>query len=136
MKNFIFGLLSLGLFGCNNTPNLNTTMPENLVGTSLQYKYSGGNAYHVKLEEDGLSYQYKTGSKPNKWWGKFKYNHAVTDKGEHLVSWHEPGFGDYITLLIDFENKSLYGSGIIASKTVHFQKAELSEISINNILIK
>ena len=111
-------------------------MPDNLNGTSIKYRYSKGNGYHVKFEDGTISYQYKTGSKPDKWWGKFKYNHLITEKNEHLVSWHEPEYGDYITLLIDFENKSLYGSGIIASKTVHFQKAEISEILVNNIPIK
>jgi phenolic acid decarboxylase len=136
MKTFIIGLIAFCLVGCNNSADLNSTMPDKLVGTSLKYSYSGGNGYQLKFEEGTISYQFKSGSKPDKWWGKFKYNHLITENNEHLVSWHEPDYGDYITLLIDFENRSLYGSGIIANKTVHFQQAEISEIKVNNILIK
>ena len=116
------------LAGCQE--NLNKNLPEKLVGVTLNYKYSGGNEYTVKIEKEGLSYQFKTGPKPEKWWGPFSNNYMITQNNEHFVAWHEPGYGDYITLLINFESKVLYGSGIIGGKNIHFQKAKIAEVIV------
>ena len=120
-------LTSILLLGCHSK-NANDNMPNNLEGVIIHYTYSEGNAYALKFEKEGVKYQFKSGSKPEKWWGKFSYNHLITDKGEHLVSWHEPEYGDYVTLLIDFDNRILYGSAILKAKTVHFQKASITKI--------
>lgn len=120
------------LVGCQSTEqNLNSKMPDELLGVVLQYTYSEGNEYKLKFEEHGISYQFRSGSKPDKWWGEFEYNHILTEGNEHLVSWHEPGYNDYVTLLINFDKQILYGSGILGGKTVHFQKAKITKISTN-----
>ena len=111
--------------GCN----INNTTPDDLIGVIMNYKYSGGNEYTVKIEDKGLSYQFKSGPKPEKWWGPFANNHMVTEGNNHIVAWHEPGYGDYITLVIDFEKHILYGSGIIGKKTIHFQKANIANVT-------
>jgi len=123
-------VISILLFSCNHPKESeNIKFPDKLIGVEIQYTYSEGNEYAVKFENDGLSYQYKSGSKPEKWWGKFEYNHIITENHEHFVSWFEPGYGDYVTLLINFENEIIYGSAIIKGKAVHFQKAKIHKIA-------
>ena len=124
-------LLTLLLFmGCQENASTNTAYPEKLIGVDLEYEYSGGNAYHVKIDEEGLSYRFLTGPKPNRWWGPFPYNHTTTDKNEELVSWFEKGYGDYVTLLINFDKKTLYGSAIIKGEIVHFEKARINRFGL------
>lgn len=121
-------LFVLGLFGCINE-NPSKKLPEKLQGMNIQYKYDNDREYNVKLEEDGLSYRYVSGSKPDKWWGKFPYHHAVLANQNHIVAWHEVGYDDYITLIIDFDRETLFGSGIIQGKEVHFQSAQISSLT-------
>lgn len=52
----------------------------------------------------------------------------MTNNNEHFVSWFEPGYGDYVTLLINFEDNTIYGSAIIKGEKIHFQKAELLKV--------
>lgn len=118
--------VALMFISCQSTSNAeNLKLPDRLLGVTLNYSYTGGNSYAVKFEKEGLSYQYRTGGSPEKWWGKFKYNHLLTEENEHFVSWFEPGYGDYVTLLINFDKKVLYGSAIIKGKIVHFEKATI-----------
>ncbi len=126
---FIIALMML-LASCSQPKESeNLQFPDKLIGVETHYTYSGGNEYVVKFEEDGLSYQYRSGSAPEQWWGKFQYNHMMTDKNEHFVSWFEPGYGDYVTLLINFEDDLIYGSAIIKGKTVHFQDGTIQSVS-------
>jgi len=124
-------LLSLAfafmLLSCSNEKA--AQLPDKLLGMNIQYKYANDREYNVKLEEDGLSYRYASGSKPDKWWGKFTYHHAVLENKNHVVSWHEVDYDDYITLIIDFERKTLFGSGIIKGEEVHFQPAVITNIN-------
>jgi phenolic acid decarboxylase len=123
--------MTMLLLACGQTKKSeNLNLPERLIGVEMRYTYSEGNEYAVKFEEDGLSYQYRSGRLPERWWGTFEYNHMITENKEHLVSWHEPIKGDYVTLLINFENNLLYGSAIIGLKKVHFQTAEIHEIKL------
>lgn len=106
-------------------------MPKNLIGVSLEYKYEGGNGYHVKMETSGLYYQFKTGSKPDKWWGPFDYNVLKTERGDYVIGWYEEGYGDYITLTVDFDKKTLIGSGIVMPNSyIHFQRAKIKSFTV------
>ena len=129
MKHLLLILpIAFALFSCGQENKKETlNFPDRLIGVETRYTYSEGNEYAVKFEEDGLSYQYRSGSKPEAWWGKFPYNYMITGNNEHLVSWHEPKKGDYVTLLINFEKELLYGSAIIKGTKVHFQTAEIHE---------
>lgn len=103
---------------------------DKLIGTELTYKYSKGNSYHVKFENEGAYYQFLNGSKPEKWWGPFECNVLEKENGEFVVAWYEEGFGDYVTLNINFKDKFLYGSALIITKkrTIrHLQKAIISK---------
>mgnify|MGYP000040919071 CR=1 FL=1 len=130
MKTLIY-LISLIIvaYSCKSSSNQeNIKVPENLEGLEMHYTYSGGNEYAVKFEKDGMSYQFKTGGKPNKWWGKFPYNCMKTENNEYFVSWFEKGYGDYVTLLVNYDQNILYGSAIIRGEIVHFQKAKIEQV--------
>jgi hypothetical protein len=102
------------------------TLPtESLNGTNITYDYTSGRSYNVKFEEKGVSYRYLSGSKPEIWWGPFPYQAFEVENNIYLASWFEEGYGDYVTLLINFNNNLLYGSAILSGETVHFHGAKL-----------
>lgn len=100
-----------------------------LNGTAITYNYTSGRSYNVKFEEAGVSYRYLTGSKPDQWWGPFPYQAFQVESDTYLASWFEEDYGDYVTLLINFNSKLLYGSAILSGKTVHFHGANLVEVN-------
>lgn len=126
------GIITLLFFSCaNSEPNISHKLPKNLLGVEMHYQYSGGNEYAVKFEKEGISYQYRTGGSPDKWWGKFPYRYMKTENDEHFISWFEEGYGNYVTLLINYDKNILYGSAIIRGEIVHFQKSKISKIKVN-----
>ena len=124
-----FGLLLLLLLSANNVfaEDLNPSTRA-LDGTAITYNYTSGRAYHVKFEPDGVSYQYLTGSKPEKWWGPFPYTAFEVADNTYLAAWFEEGYGDYVTLHINFNNNLLYGSAILQGETVHFHGAKIVKV--------
>jgi hypothetical protein len=115
-----------------STPNVfaDELNPETraLDGTAITYNYTSGRSYHVKFEPDGVSYQYLTGSKPDKWWGPFPYTAFEVADNTYLAAWFEEGYGDYVTLHINFNNNLLYGSAILQGETVHFHGAKIIKV--------
>lgn len=101
----------------------------NLNGTDISYIYTNGRSYNVKFEEDGVSYRYLSGSKPEKWWGPFPYQAIQVENDIYYASWFEKGYGDYVTLLINFNNSLLYGSAILSAKDVHFDGAKIVNVN-------
>jgi len=96
-----------------------------LNGTSITYEYTSGRSYNVKFEDQGVSYRYLNGSKPETWWGPFPYQAFRVSEGVYFTSWFEEGYGDYVTLLIDFNKRILYGSAILRGEEVHFHGAKI-----------
>lgn len=119
-------IISFIPFGSNADKLITET--RKLDGVSITYKYTSGRSYHVKFEDKGVSYRYLTGAKPNQWWGPFPYNAFEVQPNQYFASWFEKGYGDYVTLLINFDNNLLYGSAIIAGKEVHFHGANILKI--------
>ncbi len=99
-----------------------------LNGTDISYEYTSGRSYNVKFNETGVSYRYLTGSKPKKWWGPFPYKAFEISKNIFIVSWFEQGYGDYVTLHINFNKQLIYGSAIISRQETHFHGARLVKI--------
>jgi len=121
-------LIAIFFSGCSSEQE-SKQLPDKLLGMDIRYKYANDREYNVKLEEEGLSYRYVSGSKPKKWWGPFPYHHAELENENHVVAWHEADYDDYITLIIDFDKNTLFGSGIIKGEEVHFQPAKISKIT-------
>ena len=123
-------LLFAGFMSCDNEKDFNSNLPEELVGLDIQYKYANDREYNVKLEEEGLSYRYVSGSKPEKWWGPFPYHHYELEDELQVIAWFEEGYGDYVTLIINLDEKTLFGSAIIQGKDVHFEPAKINKLVI------
>lgn len=126
---FLLFSFALSFFACESK----TEVPDRLIGIEMQYVYQNEKKleFALKFTTEGVMYQYKNGSKPDKWWGPYMHNYVETESGEHLVSWFEAHRGDYITLLINFEKKMLYGSGILyPAQRVHFHKADIIRLEI------
>jgi hypothetical protein len=104
-----------------------------LDGTDITYDYTSGRSYNVKFEKEGVSYRYLTGSRPEIWWGPFPYQAFKIEDEVYLASWFEEGYGDYVTLLINFNNNLLYGSAILAGETVHFHGAKIIKVNRKKI---
>lgn len=96
-----------------------------LDGTRITYLYTSGRSYNVKFDPAGVSYRYLSGSKPETWWGPFPYQAFEVEDNVYLASWFEAGYGDYVTLLINFNTKLIYGSAILNGEQVHFHGAKL-----------
>ena len=45
-----------------------------------------------------------------------------------MLSWFEEGYIDHVTLLVNFNNNLIYGSALIAGKSLHFHGAKLLEV--------
>lgn len=102
---------------------------QNLNGTDITYDYTSGRSYNVKFEEQGISYRYLTGSKPKTWWGPFPYQAIQVENNIYFASWFEKRYGDYVTLLINFNNSLLYGSAILSGEEVHFHGAKIVKVN-------
>lgn len=97
--------------------------------TNITYHYTNKLSFNVKFAEAGVSYRFLTGPQPEKWWGPFPYKAFEVENNIYFTSWLEKETGDYVTLLINFNNKLVYGSAIISGKKVHFKGAKM--VSIN-----
>jgi len=126
--NKVLLLLSLFIFFTQIQAAELSPLTRSLNGTDITYNYTSGRSYNVRFDEKGVSYRYLTGSKPEKWWGPFPYQAFEVEKNIYFASWFETGYGDYVTLLINFNNKLLYGSAILAGNKVHFHGARIVEI--------
>jgi hypothetical protein len=122
----LLGLLISSTYALANELNPPTRI---LDGTAIQYDYTSGRSYHVKFEKEGVSYQYLTGSKPSVWWGPFPYTAFEVEKNTFLAAWFEEGYGDYVTLHINFNTNLLYGSAILQCETVHFHGAKIVKVT-------
>jgi len=99
-----------------------------LDGTKITYEYTSGRSYNVRFEAAGVSYRYLTGPKPETWWGPFPYQAFRVRDNVYFTSWFEEGYGDHVTLLIDFNKRILYGSAILRGEEVHFHGAKIVKI--------
>ncbi len=104
---------------------------QDLNGTVITYLYTSGRSYNVKFEDDVVSYRYLTGTKPDVWWGPFPYQAIKVEKNLYFASWFEEAYGDYVTLLINFNENILHGSALISGNEVHLHSAELVKVEIN-----
>ena len=128
MKIILFIILNIVLSPALHASALSVPTRD-LNGTDITYNYTSGRSYNVKFEEAGVSYRYLTGSKPEKWWGPFPYQAFQVESNIYFSSWFEKGYGDYVTLLINFNNSLLYGSAILSGEQVHFHGAEIVKVN-------
>ncbi|PHS29633.1 MAG: hypothetical protein COA95_11515 [Methylophaga sp.] len=127
MKSLVGLILIVAFTTMLNAAEL-SSLTRALNGTSISYDYTSGRSYNVKFQEEGVSYRYLSGSKPEQWWGPFPYEAFEIEQNVYFASWFEEGYGDYVTLLINFNNNLLYGSAILPGKIVHFHGAKIIKV--------
>jgi phenolic acid decarboxylase len=129
MTKILYAALAACLLGPGPVQAAKLAAPtDKLHGTDITYTYTGGRSYNVRYAKDGASYRYLSGPKPDKWWGPFPYQAFEIEPGIFFLSWFEAGWGDYVTHLLNLNDKTLYGSAIIEGKHVHFQGALVEKI--------
>ena len=125
LHQFICKFVAVLIFAGFGAESHATELTTDLHGTDITYHYSSGRQYNVKFTAGGASYRYLSGSKPNLWWGPFPYQAIQVEQEVYFLSWFEQGYGDYVTLLVNFNEKSIHGSAILRGEEVHFHKAQL-----------
>ena len=100
----------------------------NLNGTDITYTYTSGRSYQVQFSSSGVQYRYLTGSKPDKWWGPYPYKAFEIEKNVFMASWFEEKLVDHVTLYINLERSTLYGSALLSGKHTHFYGANILKI--------
>lgn len=98
-----------------------------LDGKDITYSYTTGREYNLRFKDGAVSYRYLSGSKPDKWWGPFPYKAFEVDENTFMLAWFERDYGDYVTLLVNFDNRLIYGSALLGGEKVHFHGATLSD---------
>jgi hypothetical protein len=88
--------------------------PEHLLdGYSFNYQYQTGKAIHMEFYDGLGKYEWITG--PGKGNGNQDIPYRSRKIGDdlYLINWHETGLKDYLTLVFDFKNMTVYSSVII-----------------------
>ena len=128
MKSFIAMIGVFVFVGTLNAAELSKPT-HSLNHTNITYRYTNDLSFNVKFADEGASYRFLTGPDPEKWWGPFPYQAFEVEKNLYFTSWLEKKTGDYVTLLINFNNNLLYGSAIISGKKVLFKGAKMVSVS-------
>lgn len=97
-------------------------------GKNITYRYSNGHSYNLKFEEVGLSYRDLSGSAPEIWLGPFKYESTQVEDAVYFLAWHEQDRGDYVTLLVNFNNGIIHGSAIVNRSETYFTQASIVNV--------
>lgn len=84
-----------------------------LDGISFTYQYQTGSAIDISFADDQLTYQWIAGKSAGKPAKTYPYKSRKLDTGVYLVSWHEPIFKNYITLVYNFNNNTCASSVIV-----------------------
>ena len=93
MKSIVGLILIIAFTTTLNAAEL-SSLTRALNGTSISYDYTSGRSYNVKFQEEGVSYRYLSGSKPEQWWGPFPYEAFEVEQNVYFTSWFEEGYGD------------------------------------------
>lgn len=117
-------LLLISVMGIGTSFAQNTTSPgvekyqfgepEHLLdGYSFNYQYQTGNAIHMEFYDGKGKYEWVTGPGKGKGNQDIPYRSRKIGDDLYLINWHETGLKDYLTLVFDFKNMTVYSSVII-----------------------
>ena len=86
-------------------------------------------SFGVKFEQGEVSFKPLRKSKPGRWFGPFAYKAFEISDNVYMVAWYEKGIGDYVTLVINFNDQLVYGSAYFAEdKSTMFHTAKLTKV--------
>ncbi|MDO6516945.1 MoaF-related domain-containing protein [Zobellia uliginosa] len=111
-------LFSIGLsFGQDKAPEVNNYQfgqPEHyLDGYSMNFQYQNGSAIHMEFYEGMAKYEWVAGPSKGNGNKDIAYKSLKIGDNLYLVSWHETGLKDYLTLVFDFDKMLMHNSIII-----------------------
>ena len=88
--------------------------PEHLLdGYSFNYQYVNGMAIHMDFYDGKAKYEWITGARKGKGNKDIAYRCRKIGDDLYLMNWHETGIKDYLTLVLNFKNMTVYSSIII-----------------------
>jgi hypothetical protein len=108
-----------------------------LDGVTVEYQYQSGMAIHMELENGLLSYEWVSGPAKGGENKNLPYRTRQIDKNVYIVNWYESEGPDYITLILNFNTRVMYSSGILMLGTKkQFSLFEGGIISYNTYELK
>ncbi|SIS67875.1 hypothetical protein SAMN05421766_103324 [Zobellia uliginosa] len=111
-------LFSVGLsFGQDKATGVNNYQfgqPEHyLDGYSMNFQYQNGAAIHMEFYDGMAKYEWVAGPSKGNGNRDIAYKSLKIGDNLYLVSWHETGLKDYLTLVFDFDKMLMHNSIII-----------------------
>lgn len=116
---FMVSVLSIGTSFAQEADSAETTKfdfgnPEHLIdGYSFNYQYVNGKAIHMEFSGGKARYEWINGPRKGKGNHDIPYRSRKIGENMYLINWHETGIKDYLTLVLDFDNMTVYSSMII-----------------------
>ncbi len=103
-----------GKFNFSQNGNSNGAATEHLLdGTALDYVYENGGGIAISFYEGKLKYKWTAGPRKGNGNQDLVYrSREIADK-IFVVSWLEQSHPDYVTLIFNFTNNTMYSSGIL-----------------------
>ena len=99
-----------------------------LAGITLDYEYVSGRKYTVTYHENTLEYLRR--DVPGRDWERgVAYIARKINDDLYLLNWHRPDRVEYVTILIDLENRILHTSALLEGTERHFDQANIVSIS-------
>lgn len=103
-------------------------LTDELDGTSLTYHYTTGRKYDVKFTNGIISWLRK--DVPGREWEEgVPYIARKIREDMYYINWSRDEITEYITILMDFENRVLYTSARLEGGDKHFDLADIVELS-------
>ncbi len=97
-----------------------------LDGTEIEYTYPDEGAVVVTFYEGLVKFNWIAGPASGEKGGGHAYRARKISDDEYFVNWHELDTHDFVTLLINFKTKKVYGSALLAKdESVIFDEAKI-----------
>lgn len=100
-----------------------------LDGRSIQYSYQNGWGIKFNFYNGHLKYEWTAGPRKGHTEVDIPYQSRKIYEQTYLVNWHEPTKPDFVTLVLNFKDNSVYSSVITAYGTkreaIHFDSGKI-----------
>ncbi len=104
-----------------------------LANKKIEYTYTSGDKVILDIGIETLSFEWIGGQLDGTRIGDLDYVCKATREGQYLLKWHNMNAKSYVTLLIDLEEKRVYGSAIVEYLTAIpfeiFDEATITKVS-------
>ena len=97
-----------------NVGNATAAEPQHLLdGTTMTYRYTTGSGIRLEIDNGMLSYEWLSGPPKGRGNKDLPYMSRKIGPKEYIFSWLEESNPDFITLIFNFENNTVYSSGLV-----------------------